>query len=224
MTNAAANRQPTSVGKEGRKLNIGVDAGTHIYEGTLISQLTATGMAVPYSTASSGPVVGVSMHEADNSASGAADGDKEVQVEWDAEFVFANGTSTDEVLVSTPLGTVLFGTDDHTIALTDGGTGRQPVGFFCGLEPDGRVRVFVSPRAAAAVAADVGALTFTAVAGTANTTLEALPNPTDTPASADALRDDIVANLLPPLRNNFADLATQVNAIRTALRNAGLMG
>lgn len=51
-------------------------------------------------------------------------------------------------------------------------------------------------------------------AGTANTTVEALPDPTDTPASADALRDDIVANLLPALRNNFADLAAQINALK----------
>lgn len=51
-------------------------------------------------------------------------------------------------------------------------------------------------------------------AGTANTTVEALPDPADTPASADALRDDIVANLLPALRNNFADLAAQINALK----------
>ena len=51
-------------------------------------------------------------------------------------------------------------------------------------------------------------------AGTANTTVEAIPDPADTPASADALRDDIVANLLPALRNNFADLAAQINALK----------
>lgn len=66
-------------------------------------------------------------------------------------------------------------------------------------------------------------LTFSAVAGTANTTLEALPNPTDTPATADALRDDLVATLLPPLRNNLADLSTAVNAILSALETAGVI-
>lgn len=50
-------------------------------------------------------------------------------------------------------------------------------------------------------------------AGTANTTLQACPDPADTPASADALRDDIVANLMPALRNNFADLAASDNAL-----------
>lgn len=50
-------------------------------------------------------------------------------------------------------------------------------------------------------------------AGTANTTLQAIPDPTDTPATADALRDDIVANGLPAIRNNFADLAAMVNKL-----------
>lgn len=49
--------------------------------------------------------------------------------------------------------------------------------------------------------------------GTADGTLAALPNPTDSPATADALRDDIVANLLPPIRNNFADLTAQLNTL-----------
>jgi len=58
--------------------------------------------------------------------------------------------------------------------------------------------------------------------GTANNTLQALPDPADTPATADALRDDLVANLIPALRNNYADLAAKVNAILTALQGAGI--
>lgn len=49
--------------------------------------------------------------------------------------------------------------------------------------------------------------------GTANTTVQALTDPADTPASADALRDDLVANLIPQLRNNYADLADQHNKL-----------
>lgn len=69
---------------------------------------------------------------------------------------------------------------------------------------------------------DIVALTDSS-AGTANNTIEAMANPTDSPATADALRDDIVANLLPAIRNNFADVAAKINSIRTALRNLGLM-
>lgn len=56
-------------------------------------------------------------------------------------------------------------------------------------------------------------------AGTANDTLQALPDPADTPATADALRDDLVANLIPALRNNYADLAAKCNALRTDILN-----
>lgn len=59
--------------------------------------------------------------------------------------------------------------------------------------------------------------------GTANDTVQALTNPADLPATADALRDDLVANLIPELRNNYADLAAKVNTILTALRNHGLI-
>lgn len=64
------------------------------------------------------------------------------------------------------------------------------------------------------------AVTLTdSTAGTANTTLQALPDPADTPATADALRDDLVANLIPALRNNYADLAAQVNALVADVAN-----
>jgi hypothetical protein len=89
------------------------------------------------------------------------------------------------------------------------GSGSSPVLGFFGV-------------AAAAQAADISALTDNS-AGSADNTIAAMPNPTDTPASADALRDDIVANLLPPIRNNFADVASQINDIRTVLRTYGLM-
>ncbi len=113
--------------------------------------------------------------------------------------------------------------DDHTVYDNDASGTLKRAGYFMGMEPNGDVRVLIVPTVAPAVAAAPTALTFTAVAGTANTTLEALANPTDTPGTADALRDDLVAVFIPALRNNIADLATAVNAIRTALVNAGLM-
>ena len=74
------------------------------------------------------------------------------------------------------------------------------------------------------VAAD---LTITALTdssgGAANDTVQALTDPADTPVTADALRDDLVANLIPELRNNFADLAAKVNKALTTLRDIGLM-
>lgn len=51
-------------------------------------------------------------------------------------------------------------------------------------------------------------------AGVVSTTLAALPNPADAPATADALRDDLVANLIPVIRNALASLSDQVNKLR----------
>jgi hypothetical protein len=209
-------------------LNIPVKATTFIGKGCLVSQLISGGMAVPYSTASSGPAVGVAQH---GQTGGVADGDKRIIVANFGIWIFDNGTSSDEVTEATQLGAVLYGTDDHTVALTSNAGARKPIGFFAGLEPADpagvtRVRVLVLPFAEqlADLASDVGALTLTAVAGAAsNGTLVAMPNPTDTPASADALRDDIVAVLLPSIRDNVLELGDQINAIRTSLRNAGIM-
>lgn len=52
------------------------------------------------------------------------------------------------------------------------------------------------------------------VAGTPGTTLAAIPDPADTPASADALRDDLVANVLPKIRDAISSLSAQLNAAR----------
>lgn len=78
-----------------------------------------------------------------------------------------------------------------------------------------------------AAAADAGTSTITSLtdnsSGSANNTIQAMADPTDTPASADALRDDLVAVLLPAIRNNVADLAAKINEILVALRNAGIL-
>lgn len=221
MSNATSNLLRYPYGKSGRDVVLPVDGGSHIYEGTLVSQLTATGMLVPGSTSASGPAVGVAVHE-QNNASG-SDGDLRCAVETDRVFLFANGTSTDACSEATLMGAPVYMHDDHTVYDNDASGTLKRAGFFVGMEPDGRVRVLVTCVGPAAVAADPGALTFSALSATSNQTLQALPDPTDTPASADELRDDLVAVHWPVLRNNFGDLATQLNAIRTALVNAGLM-
>jgi hypothetical protein len=221
MSNSSINLVRKSIGEARHKLNRPVDGGSHIYGGTMVAELTATGMLVPGSTASSGDCIGVALHEQNNTGS---DGDVRCMVESDGIFVFVNGSNTDACSDATPIGTPVYMIDDHTVADNDNSGTLKRAGYFMGMEPDGGVRVLILPGFKAPVAAaDVGALTFTAVAGTANTTLQAIPDPTDSPANADALRDDIVANDLPVIRNNFADLANQINAIRTALINAGLM-
>jgi hypothetical protein len=221
MSNATASLVLFPYGQGGREIFLPVDGGSKVYAGTLVSQLTATGMVVAGSTASSGPAVGVAVHDQDNS--GGSDADVRVKVITDRIFCFANGTNTDACSEATLMGAPIYMNDDHTVYDNDASGTLKRAGYFAGMEPDGKVRVYVTAFGAPSVSADPGALTFAAVAGSANQTLEAMADPTDTPATADALRDDLVANLLPKIRNNFADVATQLNAIRTALVNAGLM-
>lgn len=221
MSNATESLALFPIGQGGRNFTLPVDGGSAILKGTLVSQLTATGMLVAGSTAASGSAVGVATHDQNNTAG--ADSDLRCLVRTDQIFCFTNGTSTDACSEATLLGAAVYMFDDHTVYNNSASGTLQRAGYFAGMEPDGKVRVFVTFRAGAAViAASIAALTFSAVAGTANDTLEALPAPTDSPATADALRDDLVAVLIPALRNNFADLATKINALRTALINAGI--
>jgi hypothetical protein len=154
-------------------MNLPVDAGSKVFKGSLCTQLTATGMIVPYSTASAGVAVGVAQHAADNSAAGTADGDKRVWVETKRMFAFDNGAGADAFSDASLIGSLVYGTDDHTVADNSSTLTRKAVGFFYGFESDGKVRVFVDPALAAIV--------------------NALQLLTDAPATADALRDNLVA-------------------------------
>lgn len=70
--------------------------------------------------------------------------------------------------------------------------------------------------------ANQGALTDS-TGGTAAFTLVTLSTLTDSPASADALRDELISLWLPEIENNFASVARLVNRIRTELVALGLI-
>ena len=145
-----------------------VKAATNIFEGTLVAQSTADGGLVPYSTATTQVCVGVAQHSASNS--GGALGDKRCRVETNRVYIFTGSGFTEASFI----GALVYGTDDHTVINSSNSQAREAVGFFMGMEPDGRVRVLVAPWLAQIV--------------------NVLQQLTDTPASADALRDNIVAS------------------------------
>lgn len=171
MANTTSNLTITSFGPEGLSFHLPVDGGAHIYEGSLVSQLTATGCVVPASTANSGQAVGVATHEADNTSG--SDGDLRVKVETRRLFLFSNGTAGDAFSDASLIGSLAYAFDDHTVYDNSAGATLKAVGFFMGMDATGKVKVFVDPIAAGIV--------------------NALKSLTDTPASADALRDNIVA-------------------------------
>lgn len=141
MSNATTNLGITVFGKAGQQWHLPVDGGTHIYKGTLVAQLAATGMLVPGSTAASGVAIGVAQHEADNTG---ADGAKRCMVETDRVYAFANAAGGDACSEATLQDSVVYMTDDHTIADNDGGATLFAAGLFKGMEADGRVRVLVN--------------------------------------------------------------------------------
>jgi hypothetical protein len=172
MANSTVNLN-TETGHDGPFVfDLPVDGGSHIYKGTLVSQLTATGQLVPYSTASSGVCVGVAQHEVDNS--GGADGAMRCRVESCRLVYLTNGAGGDAFSDASLIGSVVYASDDHTVADNSNSAAYKAVGFFMGFESDGKVRVFINPMLAKVV--------------------DALKTLTDTPASADALRDNIVSN------------------------------
>lgn len=170
MANATESLIITSFGTAGAAFDLPVDGGSTIYKGTLISQLTGTGMAVPYSTASTASAVGVAQHNADN-ASG-SDGDIRVRVETNRIYAFDNGAGGDAFSEASLIGSLVYASDDHTVADNSNTLAYKPVGFFYGMEDDGKVRVLVNPALAELV--------------------RKLTTLTDSPATADALRDNIV--------------------------------
>jgi hypothetical protein len=63
-------------------------------------------------------------------------------------------------------------------------------------------------------AARTAATMTDSAAGTVTTTVGPLTDPVDTPATADALRDDLVATLIPELRDAISSLADQINKLQ----------
>lgn len=173
MANTTVNLLRYPMGAEGLIFDLPVAAAVHLYDGTLVSQLTATGGVVAFSTASADHCIGVTQHEQDNSAG--LIGDKRIKIESRRMYAFTNGTAGDAFADTDKIGAPVYATDDHTVAKTSNTNARKCVGFFMGFEADGKVRVFVDP---------ITARLYGALQGL-----------TDTPATADALRDDIVTKV-----------------------------
>lgn len=173
MANTTKNLIRDAVGGPGLIFHLPVDGGARIFDGSLVAQL-GDGTVVPYSTASSGVCIGVAQHEADNT--GGADGAVRVYVETERVFCFTNGAGGDAFSEASIIGSPVYGSDDNVVADNSNSAVRKCVGFFAGMEADGKVRVFISPSRAFVI--------------------NALATLTDTPATADALRDNIVASML----------------------------
>jgi hypothetical protein len=146
MANITAPIDLDGIGQDGRRFHVPVDGGATIYEGGLVSQLTATGMLVPTSTAASGPAIGKATHNADNATG--ADGAIRCLVETDRIYRITNGTAGAAFSDASLIGAPVWASDDNTAAAVNTGGALPLCGTFQGMEADGKVRVLVSPPAA----------------------------------------------------------------------------
>lgn len=176
MSNASSNLtsiEPVSTSPGPFKASVPVKGSTHIYKGTIVSQHSG-GYYVPGTTSGGGGACGIAQHEMNNTS--ATDGAARVQIEFMRAYAFPNGLTTDAFSDTSVFGAPVYMTDDHTVADNSGSAVNKCIGWFMGFEADGKVRVFLDPGYAYLVNA-----------------INALQLLTDTPSTADALRDNIVS-------------------------------
>jgi hypothetical protein len=138
MANTTVDLTFESVGAGGRTIHV-VGGAAAIYTGTMVSQLDADQTLVAGSTAASGPCIGIATHHA---AIGA-----ECAVETDVAWSFDNATAGDACSATTPVGSVVYMYDDHTIADNSNSGARFPAGTFLGMDGS-KVRIYVSHKRA----------------------------------------------------------------------------
>lgn len=72
-------------------------------------------------------------------------------------------------------------------------------------------------------AATEAAITDNSGGTSGGNTIAAITNPADAPATADILRDDLVANTIPTIKNAIATLAAKYNSLLTKLKTADVV-
>lgn len=142
MANATADLVIEPYGKGGRDINMPMSDGETVFKGTMVAQDATDGGIARVGTANHGDVRGVAKHGA---VGGAATGDERILIETDRVFVFNNAANPNNVEETLELYTQVFAEDDNTISDNDQGATLQAAGLYMGLEPDGRVRVYIGP-------------------------------------------------------------------------------
>lgn len=119
----------------------------------------------------------------------------------------ATGIGATAALVGS-LGTAAAGASNATLTATEADICPSIAGTLA--DSDGVLKSVAGP--AASVALGIVSLTDNS-AGTPGDTIAALPTLTDSPATQDALRDDLNTNVWPVLKNWIASVTAKVNAI-----------
>lgn len=135
MTALAANFSRRHMGDDAMlvlALAIGVDASTHIYQGSLCA-INQSGYLVPASADASLHVVGVAEDEADNSSGSA--GALSIRPRKGPHYL-TNSSSTDAI-TDADIGRWCYVVDDNTVARTSNGGARPAAGVVAGVDSFG---------------------------------------------------------------------------------------
>lgn len=130
MTALATDRNTPK--RAGDQFSLPVAATEKIYAGSLVC-LSATGYAVPGSTATTLTVVGRASAQVDNSAGDNAD--KSIDIERGV-FRWANSAAADAITTA-EIGDVCYIVDDQTVAKTSGTNTRSRAGFVVDVDDQG---------------------------------------------------------------------------------------
>ncbi len=118
--------------RDGKDFSRPVAAATKLYQGALVC-LSATGYAVPGSTATTLTADGVARADADNSSG--ANGAISVDVEKGV-FRFVNSSAADAITAA-EIGDTCYIVDDQTVAKTDGTGTRSAAGPIVDVDAQG---------------------------------------------------------------------------------------
>lgn len=221
-----------------RQMNIvGANAGETFYTGGYLLREAATGLGTKVVAAGNVPLGVITeqmfpddpdkalTHALDNSAgldgvvSPVDDGCLRcLRYDQRGEYAFAVASGTPKV------GAPAYLVDDNTVDTAASATGIS-AGTFTRPAAGGGWFIDIAKRGVLgdSFAQQDAEAPLAGTVGTANDTLTALPTLTDSPASADALRDDLTTNWAPAINNNIADIQTKLNALIVKLEFAGVL-
>ncbi len=217
-----------------------VNAGSKIYVGAYLCREAASGVVIPGADAAGLVPLGVVVEplfpddpdmaisaaydntSGDDGAVTATSAVRSVNYDQRGEYLFALDAGSDTPKV----GGLAFLADDDEVSTTS--THGVIAGVFTRPGENGGWYVDIGKRGVwvglttGSSSAAIASLTGT-IGGTANDAMTAITDPADTPADADALREDLVTNVIPTIEANFTDLQAKVNAILAALRTANII-
>ncbi len=141
MANSSSDIETGGIGQDGRRFHVPCKTGTAIYTGTMVAQQTADGLLVAATSAGAGRVIGIATQTIASATAG-----QRCVVETDRIYLRANGSSTNAFSDASIIGSPAYAFDDHTVYNNSNGDTLPLAGFFCGMEADGQVRVFIDGK------------------------------------------------------------------------------